>query len=92
MVVGAGIAGLEAASTAAARGHTVTVLGRSEAVGGKTRLLASLPLGESLSSIYDYQQLAATRSGVQVRTYSALQPAKNEEIWSGVQSSPRSLA
>ena len=67
VVVGAGIAGLEAASTAAARGHMVTVLGRSEAVGGKTRLLASLPLGESLSSIYDYQQLAATRSGVQFR-------------------------
>ena len=67
VVVGAGIAGLEAASTAAARGHTVIVLGRSDAVGGKTRLLASLPLGESLSSIYDYQQLAATRSGVQFR-------------------------
>jgi thioredoxin reductase len=33
-------------------------------VGGKTRLHALLPGGESLSSIYDYQQLAAKRAGV----------------------------
>jgi 2,4-dienoyl-CoA reductase-like NADH-dependent reductase (Old Yellow Enzyme family) len=67
VVVGAGIAGLEAAITAAARGHTVIVLGRSDEVGGKTRLLARLPLGESHSSIYDYQQLAVGRSGIELR-------------------------
>jgi hypothetical protein len=64
VVVGAGIAGLEAAWVAAARGHRVTVLGSSSEVGGKTRLHALLPGGESLSSIYDYQLAAARREGV----------------------------
>jgi 2,4-dienoyl-CoA reductase-like NADH-dependent reductase (Old Yellow Enzyme family) len=63
VIVGAGIAGLEAAWTAAARGHEVTVFGRSAEVGGKTRLHASLPTSEALSSIYDYQYAAAQRAG-----------------------------
>lgn len=63
-IVGAGIAGLEAAWIAAERGHEVVVFGSSEEVGGKTRLHALLPGGESLSSIYDYQFLQARRAGV----------------------------
>jgi 2,4-dienoyl-CoA reductase-like NADH-dependent reductase (Old Yellow Enzyme family) len=63
-VIGAGIAGLEAAWVAAAKGHHVTVIGKSDQLGGKTLLHATLPGGENLSSIYDYQQLKAKQYGV----------------------------
>ena len=65
VIVGAGIAGLEAAWTAAARGHAVIVMGSSGEVGGKTRLQASLPVSDSLSSIYDYQWVEAKKAGAQ---------------------------
>src|SRR5690606_31446532 len=74
-VIGAGIAGLEAALTAGARGHRVTVYGASEEPGGKTRLHAELPGGEHLSSIYDYQQSACREHGVRLVLGERLDPA-----------------
>ncbi|CAM3768560.1 NAD(P)-binding protein [Bordetella tumulicola] len=64
VVVGAGVAGLETAWVAAARGHEVIVLGRSAEIGGKARLRAQLPGGETITSVYDYQFVAAQRAGV----------------------------
>jgi hypothetical protein len=66
VVLGSGVAGVEAAWVAAARGHDVTLFGVSADPGGKTRLHARLPGGESLSSVYDYQQVMAKLSGVRL--------------------------
>ena len=67
VVVGAGPAGLEAGWVAAARGHEVTVFGASERPGGKALLHAQLPGGENVSSVYDYQEMAAARAGASVQ-------------------------
>ena len=66
VVVGAGIAGMEAAWVAAGRGHDVTVFSASETIGGKAWLREKLPGGETVSSIYDYQTQAAQRAGARV--------------------------
>ncbi len=64
VIVGAGVAGLEAAWNAAARGHDVTLFGRSAEAGGKTRLHAQLPGSAPLSAVYEYQMVAAKKAGV----------------------------
>ena len=63
VVVGAGPAGLETGWVAAARGHEVTVFGSSARPGGKAYLHAQLPGGENVSSVYDYQEMAAAKAG-----------------------------
>lgn len=66
MVVGAGIAGLEAAWVAAARGHTVRLVGSGAEPGGKARLRSLLPGGEEVTSIFDHQIVSAQRAGVDI--------------------------
>ena len=63
-VVGTGPAGLEAAWTAAARGHRVVLLGRSTSVGGKLTLEAALPGLADMQKVTDYQRRLIEKHGV----------------------------
>lgn len=64
IVVGTGVAGLEAAWIAAARGHEVIAFGGSREVGGKLRMHACLPGSAPLAGIHEFQARAARRAGV----------------------------
>ncbi len=67
VVVGGGIAGLEAAWVASARGNEVTLFSSSSELGGKIKLNASLPGCDALSSIYDYQKVMLQKTKVNVK-------------------------
>ncbi len=67
LVIGGGPAGLEAAWVAAARGHEVTLLERSDALGGAIRLAAQLPGRSEMAAVADWRVGECERRGVDVR-------------------------
>lgn len=71
VVLGAGPAGLRVASTAAARGHELTVHERSAAPGGHLRDLASLPTREPWLEAVEDLVAALKRHGAELRLESA---------------------
>lgn len=67
VVVGGGPAGLEAAWVAAARGHRVTLLERSDGLGGKIRLAQALPGRAEIADFADWRAAECERRGVEIR-------------------------
>jgi 2,4-dienoyl-CoA reductase-like NADH-dependent reductase (Old Yellow Enzyme family) len=67
VVVGGGLAGLEAAWVAAARGHSVTLLEQSARLGGKIRLAERLPGRAEIADFADWRVAECARQGVDIR-------------------------
>jgi 2,4-dienoyl-CoA reductase-like NADH-dependent reductase (Old Yellow Enzyme family) len=63
LVVGAGLAGLEAARVAAERGHRVRMLEREDEPGGQVRLLARLPRQEPFGELVEWRVSELDRLG-----------------------------
>jgi 2,4-dienoyl-CoA reductase (NADPH2) len=74
-VVGAGPAGLAAAVSAAERGFTVTLLERSDAVGGQFRLAMRVPGKEEFAETLRYYTRRLEVLGVDLRLGAAATPA-----------------
>jgi 2,4-dienoyl-CoA reductase (NADPH2) len=77
VVVGGGPAGLQAASTAAQRGHEVILLERAETTGGQVALAATVPVRAEFLDIVRNLLAECRRFGVCLRTGS---PATAETI------------
>ncbi|HPK52946.1 MAG TPA: NAD(P)/FAD-dependent oxidoreductase [Smithellaceae bacterium] len=67
VVVGGGIAGMQAALTAAERGHAVTLLEKKPALGGQLQIASIPPHKEVLNTIAKYFAIRMQQEGVTVK-------------------------
>lgn len=71
-VIGGGISGCEAAIVAAKRGHDVTILEKSDTLGGQWNA-AAMPVAKTeFASLVSWQQAQIRKMGIQVRYHATL--------------------
>jgi len=73
-VVGGGPAGMQAALTAAERGHRVTLFEKSDALGGKLKFADFVPFKYALADFKNYLIRQVEKSAVQVRLNTTVTP------------------
>jgi len=74
MVAGGGLAGLEAATRAAQRGHHVTLYEQESHLGGQFNLAAMAPHKEDFLDVIGHQALMAKRAGVKIQLNTQVTP------------------
>ena len=72
LVIGGGPAGMEAARVAAEGGHRVTLIEKSERLGGRFRLAAKQPKRHELGEFLDWQERQLTQHQVEIRRTTAV--------------------
>lgn len=84
MVVGGGAAGLEAARTAALRGHSVSLYEMTRSLGGQVRIAAQAPHRADYGAIVQWLGDEITRFGVEVHLGTPVDPDLVREIGADV--------
>jgi len=74
LIAGGGIAGMQAALTAAERGHQVILCEKSSRLGGVLRVEEKVPFKRLLARYLDYQERMVFRSQVEVRLNTEVTP------------------
>ncbi len=80
LVIGGGVAGMEAARVAAERGHQVTLVEKRSALGGMVAALALEPLTAEFASLIEYLVVQLEKLGVEVRLATEAAPSAVDEI------------
>jgi pyruvate/2-oxoglutarate dehydrogenase complex dihydrolipoamide dehydrogenase (E3) component len=75
-VVGAGPAGIQAALSAAERGHQVVLYDRAHSIGGQLRIAAALPFKRTLPRLLRFYEGELARAGIELRLGRELAPAE----------------
>jgi 2,4-dienoyl-CoA reductase-like NADH-dependent reductase (Old Yellow Enzyme family)/thioredoxin reductase len=80
LIVGGGAGGMQAALTAAQRGHKVTLCEKNEILGGVLRCEKNVPFKKHLSEYLDYQTRMINRTSIDVRTGIEVTPEFAKEV------------
>ncbi|MBI2832175.1 MAG: FAD-dependent oxidoreductase [Chloroflexi bacterium] len=96
LVIGAGLAGLEAARIAALRGHRVTIYEKEQSIGGQWNVATLPPHKEHFARFLDYFRTHFQKLGVQVKlghnmTPSSIEAEKPDTVIVATGSEPRIL-